>query len=52
MLRMGVDTHLITNAVAIPLLLRTGAGLVVEANEGTTSFNANYRPQVGFTTTW
>jgi NAD(P)-dependent dehydrogenase (short-subunit alcohol dehydrogenase family) len=48
MLRMGVDTHLITNALAIPLLLRTGAGLVVEVNDGTTSFNANYRPQVGF----
>ena len=48
MLRMGVDTHLITNALAIPLLLRTGVGLVVEVNDGTTSFNANYRPQVGF----
>jgi NAD(P)-dependent dehydrogenase (short-subunit alcohol dehydrogenase family) len=48
MLRMGVDTHLITNALAVPLLLRTGAGLVVEVNDGTTSFNANYRPQVGF----
>jgi len=48
MLRLGVDTHLITNALAIPLLLRTGAGLVVEVNDGTTSFNANYRPRVGF----
>jgi len=48
MLRLGVDTHLITNTLAIPLLLRTGAGLVVEVNDGTTSFNANYRPQVGF----
>jgi len=48
MLRTGVDTHLITNALAIPLLLRTGVGLVVEVNDGTTSFNANYRPRVGF----
>jgi NAD(P)-dependent dehydrogenase (short-subunit alcohol dehydrogenase family) len=48
LLRLGVDTHLITNALAVPLLLRTGAGLVVEVNDGTTSFNANYRPQVGF----
>src|ERR671918_2109894 len=48
MLRLGVDTHLITSALAIPLLLRTGVGLVVEVNDGTTSFNANYRPQVGF----
>src|SRR5918996_6481087 len=46
MLRLGVDTHLITSALAIPLLLRTGAGLVIEVNDGTTSFNANYRPVV------
>ena len=48
MLRVGVDTHLITSALAIPLLLRTGAGLLIEVNDGTTSFNANYRPGVGF----
>jgi NAD(P)-dependent dehydrogenase (short-subunit alcohol dehydrogenase family) len=48
MLRLGVDTHLITSALAIPLLLRTGAGLLIEVNDGTTSFNANYRPVVGF----
>jgi NAD(P)-dependent dehydrogenase (short-subunit alcohol dehydrogenase family) len=48
MIRMGVDTHIITNALVMPLLLRTGAGLVVEVNDGTSSFNANYRPQVGF----
>lgn len=48
MLRMGVDTHLITNTFAIPLLLRTGAGLVVEVTDGTTSVNANYRELVGF----
>jgi NAD(P)-dependent dehydrogenase (short-subunit alcohol dehydrogenase family) len=48
MLRLGVDTHLITSALAIPLLLRNGAGLLIEVNDGTTSFNANYRPVVGF----
>jgi NAD(P)-dependent dehydrogenase (short-subunit alcohol dehydrogenase family) len=48
MLRLGVDTHLITSALAIPLLLRTGGGLLIEVNDGTTSFNANYRPVVGF----
>jgi NAD(P)-dependent dehydrogenase (short-subunit alcohol dehydrogenase family) len=48
MLRLGVDTHVITSAFAIPLLLRTGAGLLIEVNDGTTSFNANYRPVVGF----
>jgi NAD(P)-dependent dehydrogenase (short-subunit alcohol dehydrogenase family) len=48
MLRLGVDTHLITSAFAIPLLLRTGPGLVIEVNDGTSSFNANYRPGAGF----
>ena len=48
MLRLGVDTHVITSALAIPLLLRTGAGLLIEVNDGTTNFNANYRPVVGF----
>lgn len=48
MLRMGVDTHLITSATAIPLLLRSGGGLVVEMTDGTSSFNANYRENVGF----
>jgi NAD(P)-dependent dehydrogenase (short-subunit alcohol dehydrogenase family) len=48
MLRMGVDTHLITNTYAMPLLLRTGGGLVVEVTDGTSSFNANFRQGVGF----
>lgn len=48
MLRMGVDTHLITSATAIPLLLRTGGGLVVEMTDGTASFNAKFREGVGF----
>lgn len=48
MLRMGVDTHLVTSARAIPLLLRTGGRLVIEMTDGTTSFNANYRTGVGF----
>lgn len=48
MLRMGVDTHLITAATALPLMLRTGGGLVVEVTDGTNSFNANFREGVGF----
>ena len=48
MLRMGVDTHLITGARAIPLLLATGAGLVVEVTDGTSEVNATVRPAVGF----
>ncbi|MGI8576431.1 MAG: SDR family oxidoreductase [Nocardioidaceae bacterium] len=48
MLRMGVDTHLVTSAKAMPLLLRTGGGLVIEMTDGTSSFNANFRTGVGF----
>ena len=48
MLRMGVDTHLITSATAIPLLLRSGGGLVVEMTDGTSAFNSNFREGVGF----
>jgi NAD(P)-dependent dehydrogenase (short-subunit alcohol dehydrogenase family) len=48
MLRMGIDTHLITAATAIPLLLRSGGGLLVEMTDGTSEFNTNYREGVGF----
>ncbi|HEY7048901.1 MAG TPA: SDR family oxidoreductase [Jatrophihabitantaceae bacterium] len=48
MLRLGVDTHLITSANAIPLLLHSGGGLVIEMTDGTSQFNANYREGVGF----
>ncbi len=48
MLRMGVDTHLITSAKAIPLLLETGDGLIVEMTDGTSEYNRNFRRDVGF----
>lgn len=48
MLRMGVETHLVTNAMAMPLILRSGGGLVIEMTDGTTKFNANFREGVGF----
>lgn len=48
MLRMGVDTHLVTSAKALPLMLRSGDGLVIEMTDGTSSFNANFRTGVGF----
>lgn len=47
MLRMGVDTHLITCAKAIPLMLRSGSGLIVEMTDGTSKANADFRPGVG-----
>ncbi len=43
-LRVAVDTHAITSHFAIPLLLRTPGGLVVEVTDGTDAYNAtNYR---------
>ena len=48
MLRMGVDTHLITSAKAIPMLLRDGGGVVIEMTDGTAKANADVRPAVGF----
>ncbi|HMQ31469.1 MAG TPA: SDR family oxidoreductase [Chloroflexaceae bacterium] len=44
LLRLAVDTHLITNHFALPLLLRHPGGLVVEMTDGTADYNArNYR---------
>lgn len=44
LLRLAVDTHAITSHFAIPLLLRSRGGLVVEVNDGTSEYNgAHYR---------
>ena len=44
MLRLAVDTHLITNHFALPLLIRNPGGLVVEVTDGTAEYNqGNYR---------
>ena len=43
-LRLGVDTHAITSHFALPLLIKTPGGLVVEVNDGTAEYNdVNYR---------
>ena len=43
-LRLAVDTHAITSHFAIPLLIKTPGGLVVEVNDGTAEYNgSNYR---------
>ena len=43
-LRRAVDTHAITSHFALPLLIRTPGGLVVEMTDGTDEYNArNYR---------
>jgi NAD(P)-dependent dehydrogenase (short-subunit alcohol dehydrogenase family) len=44
LLRLAVDTHLITSHFALPLLIRRPGGLVVEMTDGTREYNdANYR---------
>jgi NAD(P)-dependent dehydrogenase (short-subunit alcohol dehydrogenase family) len=44
LLRLAVDTHLITSHFALPLLIRRPGGLVVEMTDGTSEYNAgNYR---------
>lgn len=48
MLRNGVGTHLITCAKAIPLMLSTGHGLIVEMTDGTSEYNKAFRRNVGF----
>lgn len=48
MLKNGVGTHLITCAKAIPLMLETGNGLIVEVTDGTSEYNRNFRRDVGF----
>ena len=43
-LRLAVDTHAITSHFAIPLLIGTPGGLVVEVTDGTAEYNdSNYR---------
>ena len=44
MLRLAIDTHIITSHFALPLLIKNSGGLVVEMTDGTAEYNAeNYR---------
>jgi NAD(P)-dependent dehydrogenase (short-subunit alcohol dehydrogenase family) len=40
MLRLAIDTHLITSHFALPLLIRRPGGLLVEMTDGTAEYNA------------
>lgn len=42
MLRLAVDTHLITAHYALPLLIRNSGGLLVEVTDGTAEYNAEH----------
>ena len=47
MLRLAVDTHLITAHFALPLMIERPGGLLVEVTDGTADYNAeNYRLSV------
>ncbi|RNB82408.1 SDR family oxidoreductase [Brevibacillus fluminis] len=39
MLRLAIDTHIITSHFALPLLIRSERGLVVEMTDGTAEYN-------------
>ncbi len=41
-LRLAVDTHAITSHFAIPLLIKTPGGLVVEVTDGTDEYNSSH----------
>ena len=47
LLRLAIETHLITSHHALPLLIRRRGGLVIEVTDGTAEYNAaNYRLSV------
>ena len=41
-LRLAIDTHLITAHYALPLLIERPGGLLVEVNDGTAEYNADH----------
>jgi NAD(P)-dependent dehydrogenase (short-subunit alcohol dehydrogenase family) len=42
LLRLAIDTHLITSHHALPLLIRNPGGLVLEVTDGTAEYNADH----------
>ncbi len=42
LLRLAIDTHLITSHHGLPLLVRQPGGLVVEVTDGTAAYNADH----------
>ncbi len=48
MMRMGIDTHLITLYYALPLMLQGEKGIVIEMTDGTPEANTEFRQNVGF----
>ncbi len=42
MLRLAIDTHIITSHFALPLLIQNPGGLVVEITDGTAAYNSDH----------
>ncbi|HWO76859.1 MAG TPA: SDR family oxidoreductase [Bacillus sp. (in: firmicutes)] len=42
LLRLAIDTHIITSHYALPLLIRNRNGLVIEVTDGTAEYNQNH----------
>jgi NAD(P)-dependent dehydrogenase (short-subunit alcohol dehydrogenase family) len=42
LLRLGIETHAITSHFALPLLIKSPGGLVVEMTDGTNDYNADH----------
>ena len=42
MLRLAIDTHIITSHFALPLLIKNPGGLVVEVTDGTSDYNEDH----------
>ena len=41
-LRLGIDTHAITSHFALPLMIKSPGGLVIEVNDGTDDYNSTH----------
>ena len=41
MLRLAIDTHLITSHYALPLLIKNKGGMIIEMTDGTSEYNQN-----------
>jgi NAD(P)-dependent dehydrogenase (short-subunit alcohol dehydrogenase family) len=48
LLRLAIETHLITGHHALPLLVRNPGGLVVEVTDGTAEYNADHYRENAF----
>ncbi|MGP4051130.1 SDR family oxidoreductase [Streptomyces sp. 2A115] len=42
-MRLGIESHIVTSHCALPLLIRNPGGLLVEVTDGTEEFNRGYR---------